>query len=85
MNEQQARKIVSEIQAIGEKYNLWANTNQIDTCKVEAGFILGDDNSVEVRLPPVVCKKCGRILLKGEVGKAEIKCMKCKYINKFGM
>ena len=34
------------------------------------------------KLPEVKCVKCGRILLKGVVVKAEIKCMKCKYINK---
>lgn len=36
-------------------------------------------------LEPVKCKKCGRILLRGEIVKAEIKCMKCKYTNKFGV
>lgn len=28
------------------------------------------------------CKKCGALLLKGEIVKVEIKCRKCHYINK---
>jgi len=33
-------------------------------------------------MTPIRCKKCGRILMKGEVKCIEIKCPKCGYVQK---
>ena len=36
-----------------------------------------------LKLAEVRCKKCKGLLFKGECVSIEIKCRKCKYINKF--
>jgi len=40
-------------------------------------------NQSQEKLRPLCCKKCGKILLLGEIKKVEIKCPRCKHLNAY--
>ncbi len=35
-------------------------------------------------LPEIRCRRCGRLLLKGEIKRVEVKCPKCGYLQRAG-
>ena len=39
---------------------------------------------IEKRLKEIRCRKCNRLLMKGDILKVEIKCPKCGHIQKIG-